>query len=58
MKPRKIKRYKITFAKNGNNFSLELDAYTISEARLQFKNTIPYDHIFYVRLMSNKNNHL
>lgn len=56
--PRKLKRYKVHFAKNGNVFRIELDAYTISEARLQFKNTIPYDHIYSVRLMTNKNNHL
>lgn len=58
MNTRKLKRYKVHFAKNGNTFRIELDAYTISEARLQFKNTIPYDKIFSVRLMTNKNNHL
>lgn len=55
---RKLKRYKVHFVKNGNVFNIELDAYTIAEARLQFKNTIPYDTIFSVRLMTNKNNHL
>lgn len=59
MTAKKQKRYKVHYSHKGQTFYVEIDAYTIKEARERFKErSIEYDNIFLVQLMTNKNNHL